>query len=397
MAKGHGKKVILGMSGGVDSSVAAARLLNDGYDVEGLFMKNWDEDDGTEYCTAAADYADAQRVAELLAIKLHSANFAAEYWDSVFEAFLAEYAAGFTPNPDVLCNREIKFKQFADYAQHLGADFIATGHYARMVNGELCKALDSNKDQSYFLQDVPLERLQGCLFPLGEINKPEVRRQAKALGLENHAKKDSTGICFIGERRFADFLSTYLPERSGLIVDEEGKVLSQHRGTPYYTLGQRKGLGIGGQSSKTEAAWFVVAKNPEDNTLIVSQRPEALLSDWLRVESINWLLSPAAITELSFPLHLTAKIRYRQPDQSVRVSQSADGGYLLTFSSPQRAIAPGQYACLYDGDRCLGGGRITACGPSREQSQQSLAPSLQTNEPTNEATRGSITRTEDAA
>ena len=372
MTTGAGKKVILGMSGGVDSSVAAARLLNDGYEVEGLFMKNWDEDDGTEYCTAIEDFADAQRVAEALSITLHSANFATEYWDGVFEAFLSEYAAGFTPNPDVLCNREIKFKQFADYAQRLGADFIATGHYARMVNGSLCKALDSNKDQSYFLQDVPLERLKRCLFPLGEITKPEVRAQAKALGLENHAKKDSTGICFIGERRFADFLSTYLPEQPGLTVDEEGKVLGEHRGTPYYTLGQRKGLGIGGQPSAGDAAWFVIAKNSASNTLVVSQRPEALQSRWLRVDAINWLLSSTDLETLSFPLHLQAKVRYRQPDQSVQISPAANGGYLLAFAEPQRAIAPGQYACIYDNDRCLGGGRISACEPPRPLSQQPL-------------------------
>ena len=361
------------MSGGVDSSVAAARLLNEGYAVEGLFMKNWDEDDGTEYCTAIEDFADAQRVADSLGIKLHSANFAAEYWDGVFEAFLAEYAAGFTPNPDVLCNREIKFKQFADYAERLGADFIATGHYARMVDGRLHKAMDLNKDQSYFLQDVPLERLKGCLFPLGEITKPEVREQAKSLGFKNHAKKDSTGICFIGERRFADFLSNYLPERPGQIVDEEGKVLGQHRGTPYYTLGQRKGLGIGGQSSGNDAAWFVAAKNTASNTLVISQNPEALQSRWLRVKSINWLLPQEhQLAQTDFPRRLSAKVRYRQADQSVRLSASADGGYLLTFDEPQRAIAPGQYACLYEGDQCLGGGRITACEPPRAQSQQSL-------------------------
>jgi len=336
------------MSGGVDSSVAAARLLNEGYEVEGLFMKNWDE--------------------------LHSANFAAEYWDGVFEAFLAEYAAGFTPNPDVLCNREIKFKQFADYAQRLGADFIATGHYARMVDGHLHKARDQNKDQTYFLQDVPLERLKGCLFPLGEVTKPEVRQQAKAMGLANHAKKDSTGICFIGERRLADFLSNYLPERPGQIIDEEGKVLGQHRGTPYYTVGQRKGLGIGGQSSGNDAAWFVVTKNTANNTLVVSQRPEALQSRWLRVESINWLLNATPDKQEEFPRELSAKVRYRQEDQPVALSASADGGYLLTFEEPQRAIAPGQYACLYEGDRCLGGGRITACEPARAQSQLPFAP-----------------------
>jgi len=287
---------------------------------------------------------------------------------------LAEYAAGFTPNPDVLCNREIKFKQFADYAARLGADFIATGHYARMVDGNLCKAHDLNKDQTYFLQDVPLDRLQGCLFPLGDVSKPEVRAEAKGLGLSNHAKKDSTGICFIGERRFADFLANYLPEQPGPIVDEEGKILGQHRGTPYYTLGQRKGLGIGGQRRANDAAWFVVAKHNASNTLVVSQRHDALQSRWLRVESINWLVTRDELSHMSFPQGLSAKVRYRQPDQSVQISRSADGGYLLTFDEPQRAIAPGQYACLYNTDQCLGGGRITACEPLRAQSQQSTVP-----------------------
>lgn len=363
MSVAAGKKVILGMSGGVDSSVAAALLLEQGYAVEGLFMKNWDEDDGTEYCTAVADFEDASRVADQLGIELHSANFAAEYWDGVFEAFLADYAAGYTPNPDVLCNREIKFKQFADYAERLGADYIATGHYARIVDGKLNKAIDDNKDQSYFLQDVPLERLNNCLFPLGEITKPQVRELARKLGLTNHAKKDSTGICFIGERRFADFLSTYLPEKTGDIVDEYGRVLGQHAGTSYYTIGQRKGLGVGGQTTAGDAPWFVVAKRPQDNTLVASQHPEMLHSQWLRVASINWLLPAQQIASMSFPVSLSAKVRYRQADQAVTVSPSADGGFLLRFEDTQRAVAPGQYACLYRQSVCLGGGRITACEP----------------------------------
>ncbi len=359
------------MSGGVDSSVAAALLLADGYEVMGLFMKNWDEDDGTDYCTAIADYEDAQQVADVLGIRLHSASFAAEYWDNVFEEFLAEYAAGYTPNPDVLCNREIKFKQFADYAERLGADHIATGHYARIKDGRLYKAVDTNKDQSYFLQSVPLARLQHCLFPLGELPKAEVRKQAHALGLANHAKKDSTGICFIGERRFADFLSSYLPKTPGRIVDENGRVLGTHQGTAYYTIGQRKGLGIGGQSSGAESAWFVKSKDRLNNTLVVTQSPGALESGWLRVAEINWLLPPDAAKTLTFPLKAQAKVRYRQTDQAVVVMPAADGGYRLSFEAPQRAIAPGQYACLYDGDICLGGGRITACGPASVQSQQS--------------------------
>lgn len=372
MADGKGKKVVLGMSGGVDSSVAAARLLADGYEVVGLFMKNWDEDDGTDYCTAIADFADATQVADTLGIALHSANFATEYWDSVFAEFLQEYAAGFTPNPDVLCNREIKFKQFADYAERLDADYIATGHYARIHNGKLLKAVDNNKDQSYFLQDVPLARLQRCLFPLGDLPKPEVRKQALELGLANHAKKDSTGICFIGERRFADFLSNYLPEIPGAIVDESGKLLGEHRGTPYYTPGQRKGLGIGGAAGSSEAAWYLLRKDQQTNTLVVTQRAAALESNWLRVAGINWLLPPSEQCDIEFPFAAQAKVRYRQPDQDVTITQAADGGYLLRFTQPQRAVTPGQYACLYQGEVCLGGGRITACGPAAIQSQQPL-------------------------
>ncbi len=361
---GRGAKVVLGMSGGVDSSVAGARLLDAGYKVTGLFMKNWDEDDGTQYCTAIADFEDAKSVAAKLGIELHSANFAAEYWDQVFEEFLAEYAAGFTPNPDVLCNREIKFKQFADYAERLGADYIATGHYARVHDGKLLKAVDNKKDQSYFLQDVPIERLRRCLFPLGEIEKTEVRAQARELGLDNHAKKDSTGICFIGERRFADFLSSYLPEAPGPIVDEAGRTLGEHRGTPYYTIGQRQGLGIGGRRTGSEAAWYVMHKNRSANTLTVTQRATALESSWLRCSSFNWLVDTPTL-----PFTANAKVRYRQPDQAVTVHPAADGGYRLSFATAQRAVAPGQYACLYDGEVCLGGGRIAACGNNQHNGQ----------------------------
>jgi len=348
------------MSGGVDSSVAAAHLLEQGYDVVGLFMKNWDEDDGTEYCSAVADFEDACEVANTLGIELTHANFAAEYWDQVFDAFLQEYAAGYTPNPDVLCNREIKFKQFADYADGLGADYIATGHYAQLIDGQLHKACDRNKDQTYFLQDVPLARLNRCLFPLGELTKDEVRKQARALGLANHSKKDSTGICFIGERRFADFLATYLPQTPGAILDENGKVLGEHQGAPYYTVGQRKGLGIGGTAGKTESPWYVAGKDLTSNTVTVTQDPAALLSDWLRVSDINWLTKDTKAPDL--PQRLAAKVRYRQADQLTDITPAANGGYVLRFEQPQRAVAPGQYACLYDGQVCLGGGRIEACG-----------------------------------
>jgi tRNA-specific 2-thiouridylase len=351
------RKVILGMSGGVDSSVAAHLLLERGFAVEGLFMKNWEEDDGTEYCTAIEDLADAEDVCARLDMPLHTANFAAEYWDSVFTEFLAEYAKGRTPNPDVLCNREIKFKQFVDYAAALGGDVIATGHYARAganENGEfeLRKAADRNKDQTYFLQAVPKEPLSRCVFPLGDYQKPEVREIADRLGLPNHAKKDSTGICFIGERRFADFLARYLSDDAGPITDPEGRTLGEHRGLHYYTVGQRQGINLGGLRGRREAPWYVVAKDQTRNRLIVSQAAEVLLGRWLRVGDPNWL------ADVQLPLTCTAKIRYRQEDQACRVTQAADGQLLVRFTEPQRAIAPGQYVAFYQGEVMLGGARI---------------------------------------
>ena len=350
--------VIVGMSGGVDSSVAALLLKEQGYRVSGLFMKNWDEDDGTEYCTAQADLADAGRVCEKLGIRLHTANFAAEYWDNVFAEFLREYAAGRTPNPDVLCNREIKFKQFADYAGMLGADLIATGHYVRGVRdgGEfkLLKGTDPGKDQSYFLQAVPLEALRGCLFPLGGMLKADVRRRAHEAGLHNHARKDSTGICFIGERRFSDFLSRYLPTRPGPIRDTEGATLGSHSGLAYYTLGQRRGLGIGGVHHSREAPWYVVRKHLPSNELTVTQRGCDLERSWLACEAVNWL-----VAKPDLPLECAAKIRYRQDDQPCRICPRADGGLLVEFEHPQRAVTPGQYVCFYASERCLGGGAIT--------------------------------------
>lgn len=361
-------KVIVGMSGGVDSSVSAWLLLQQGYQVEGLFMKNWDEDDGTEYCTAKADLADARQVAERLGIRLHTANFAAEYWDRVFEHFLAEYQAGRTPNPDILCNKEIKFKAFLDYAITLGADFIATGHYARRgesfsvdgaVVAPLLKGLDGNKDQSYFLHAVGGQQIARTLFPLGELEKPEVRRIAAELGFDNHDKKDSTGICFIGERRFRDFLQQYLPARPGKIVSDQGEALGDHQGLMYYTLGQRQGIGIGGVSSKGEAPWYVLGKNLETNELIVGQGVDHpwLFTRRLSTSNIHWITQAPTL-----PLRCCAKTRYRQADQDCVVIPQKDAGhenrFEVVFDQPQRAVTPGQSVVFYKDDVCLGGGVI---------------------------------------
>ena len=288
-------KVIVGMSGGVDSSVAALILKQQGFQVEGLFMKNWEEDDGTEYCTAKEDFADACAVAEKLGITLHSANFAAEYWDNVFEHFLAEYQAGRTPNPDILCNREIKFRAFLDYALLLGADYIATGHYARRGEGDgratLCKGLDDNKDQSYFLHAVSYRELEKTLFPLGEIAKPEVRAIAGLHGLATAKKKDSTGICFIGERRFKDFLQQYLPACPGEIYSLDGECLGRHQGLMYHTIGQRQGLGIGGLANHDDAPWYVVDKDLAANRLLVVQGNDhpALFKATLYTGEVHWV------------------------------------------------------------------------------------------------------------
>ena len=354
-------RVIVGMSGGVDSSVAALLLRREGRDVSGLFMKNWDEDDGSEFCTAQADYEDAAKVCDKLGIELHSANFAAEYWDDVFTAFLDECRAGRTPNPDVLCNREIKFKQFSRYAEALGADRTATGHYARLhhtgTGVQLLKGRDAAKDQTYFLQALTAQQLTAALFPVGELTKAEVRRIARRAGLHNHDKKDSTGICFIGERRFRDFLQRYLPHNPGAVTDESGAVLGEHLGLAYYTRGQRQGLAIGGLAGRPEAPWYVLDKDSERNRLIVTQNPAALLNDWLSAGRLNWLTVASQL-----PLRCTAKIRHGQPDQAVVVQAQAEGGVSVAFDEPQRAIAPGQYVCFYDGDVCLGGGVIECFG-----------------------------------
>ena len=351
-------RVIVGMSGGVDSSVAAALLIQQGWQVEGLFMKNWEEDDGSEYCTAREDLADAQAVADKLGIHLHKANFAAEYWDGVFEHFLAEYAAGRTPNPDILCNKEIKFRAFLDYAMMLGADYIATGHYARRDEQQparLLRGLDSNKDQSYFLHAVAGEQLAKTLFPVGELPKPEVRRIASELGLATAAKKDSTGICFIGERRFKDFLQQYLPARPGSIETDAGVVIGEHQGLMYYTLGQRQGIGIGGQKDANESPWYVVGKDMARQVLIIGQGHEHPLmqSRSLYASMIDWVAGEAP----QLPLACTAKTRYRQADQACTITASGSG-YRVTFDELQRAVTPGQSVVFYQDEVCLGGGVI---------------------------------------
>jgi tRNA-specific 2-thiouridylase len=345
--------VILGMSGGVDSSVAAHLLLEQGYRVEGLFMTNWEEDEDG-YCTAAADYQDARKVAERLKIPLHKVNFAKQYRERVFKHFLDEYRAGRTPNPDVLCNREIKFGVCFEHALRLGADLIATGHYAAVVHEpqtRLLKAADSSKDQSYFLAAVSRAALARTLFPLGALAKSDVRLQAKALGLPVHDKADSTGICFIGERPFEEFLSRYLPGQPGEIRSTEGEVLGRHRGLMYYTLGQRQGLGIGGTRNHGELPWYVVAKDLGTNTLQVGQGQNhpALFTDRLFASSLHWIGdAPTGLT-----LRCSAKVRYRQTDQNCAVTVT-ETGVQVEFDQPQRAVTPGQFVVFYTGDECLG-------------------------------------------
>lgn len=364
------KTVIVGMSGGVDSSVSAYLLMEQGYQVEGLFMKNWDEDDGTEYCTAKEDLADAQAVCDKLGIKLHTANFAAEYWDNVFEHFLLEYKAGRTPNPDILCNREIKFKAFLDYAKVLGADFIATGHYVRRLDHEgrtfLLRGLDNNKDQSYFLHAVGEQEIKQTLFPVGELEKPEVRRIAEEQGLATAKKKDSTGICFIGERRFKDFLQQYLPAQPGTVETSDGEEIGRHEGLMYYTLGQRQGIGIGGTKNHGDQPWFVVGKDLNRNVLIVGQGKQhpLLFSDSLMSSEIYWVNEEPE----QFPFTCTAKVRYRQPDQTCTINK-INNEYVITFEDSQRAVTPGQSVVLYTGDTCLGGGVIETTEKHTEEAR----------------------------
>ena len=352
------EKIIVGLSGGVDSSVAALVLLEKGFHVEALFMKNWDEDDDDKFCSAAEDLLDAQQVSDKLGIKLHTVNFSHEYWEDVFEHFLSEHKKGRTPNPDVLCNQRIKFKAFLDYAKDLGANKIATGHYARIINNDghyLLKAgIDGNKDQSYFLHLLNQDQLSQSLFPLGDLHKKQVREIALQNGFENAEKKDSTGICFIGERPFVDFLTTFLPKQKGDIVDENGQFIKHHHGLPFYTIGQRKGLKIGGGYSDSPEPWFVADKLIESNEIIAVQGDHPLLyHNTLVADSVHWIDQSPAL-----PHKCSAKIRYRQESQECQIIGIDSDCIQVNFTKSQRAITPGQSIVFYDSDVCLGGSVI---------------------------------------
>lgn len=356
-----GERVMIGLSGGVDSAVAAQRLIAQGFRVEALFMKNWEEDDGPGYCAAAQDLADATAVAQRLGIALHTVNFATEYWDQVFETFLAEYRALRTPNPDVLCNREIKFRAFLDHARWLGADWIATGHYARVTrDADGCRlrlCADPNKDQTYFLYLLDQSQVSHALFPLADLTKPEVRAIARGLGLGNAEKRDSTGICFIGERRFSDFLARYLPRQPGPIETPDGHRLGEHQGLAYYTIGQRQGLGIGGIAGSRAAPWFVAAKDPSRNCLVLVQGHDhpRLFSRCLGADRLHWI-GGSAPGPLPFPCR--ARLRHRQPLQACAIHRIDDTTCEVRFVEPQRAVTPGQAVVFYAGDTCLGGATV---------------------------------------
>ena len=356
-----GRKVILGLSGGVDSAVAALLLKQQGANVQALHMTNWEDDDG--YCMAATDFQDARRVCEQIDIPLHHVNFTKQYRDRVFKHFLDEYRIGRTPNPDVFCNREIKFGSFRDYAKRLVGELLATGHYARTEisdgQAELWKAVDGTKDQSYFLHAVSADALAETIFPLGNLMKTDVRRIARNHGLAVHDKKDSTGICFIGERPFKEFLATYLPANPGPIRTPEGKEVGKHHGLMYYTLGQRQGLGIGGRQDSSDAPWYVAGKIVDENALIVVQGEHPMLYSTSMVASnVSWIGKPPAKLSRTVALSCNVKIRYRQPDQTCLIRQIGNELLEVSFEEEQRAIAPGQFAVFYHGDRCLGGAII---------------------------------------
>lgn len=352
------KRVVLGMSGGVDSSVAAILLKEQGYEVIGVFMKNWDEEDENGVCMADEDYKDVVSVAEQLGIPYYSINFVKEYWERVFEYFLSEYRLARTPNPDVMCNKEIKFKAFLEYAEKLGADYIATGHYARLIEDEngqkiMLKGIDDNKDQTYFLSGLTQKQLEKVLFPLGDYKKSEIREIAQKYDLKTANKKDSTGICFIGERNFNEFLSKYIPAQKGDIVDINGKQLGIHNGLMYYTIGQRKGIGLGNSKDGTGEPYFVVDKKLETNELVVAQGDDKLLySKALIANNFNF------INSIEFPFECGVKFRYRQKDVKAVITKINDEEYRIDFEEPQRAVTLGQIAVIYNGDICLGGGII---------------------------------------
>lgn len=354
------EKIIVGLSGGVDSAVAALLLQREGFEVEGLFMKNWEEDDTADYCSASEDLADAEAVAERLKIKLHRVNFSSEYWDRVFAQFLTEYQVGRTPNPDVLCNREIKFSAFLEHAMTLGGTGIATGHYARVRNiddrVQLCRARDENKDQTYFLYMLQQTQLALSRFPLSDISKSQVRQLAREAKLSNYSKKDSTGICFIGAKRFQEFLSQFVPANPGRMMTPEGKHIGIHQGLMFYTLGQRKGLGIGGCRQADEAPWYVVEKDLENNILLVAQEHDhpLLMKQALSASQAHWISGESP----KFPLSCQARIRHRQALQNCSVYALGSHDFRVEFEKSQRAVTPGQSVVLYQSDVCLGGGII---------------------------------------
>jgi tRNA-specific 2-thiouridylase len=358
------ERVVVGMSGGVDSSVAAWLLKQQGYEVVGVFMKNWEDDDTDEYCTSREDLVDAAAVADVIDVELAAVNFAAEYRERVFAHFLRDYAAGRTPNPDVLCNSEIKFRAFLDHALALGADRIATGHYARVHRAapggltELRKAFDASKDQTYFLHRLTQAQLAPVIFPLGEMTKRDVRAIARREGIPTHAKRDSTGICFIGERPFRDFLARYLPRVPGPIVTPDGATVGRHDGLAYYTIGQRHGLGIGGQRNAAGAPWFVAGKDIAQNALVAVQGHDhpLLYRSEVAAMDLHWIAGHPP----RLPARLAAKTRYRMPDAACDLRTQDDARMLARFDAPQWAPTPGQYLVIYDGERCLGGGVIDA-------------------------------------